>query len=240
MFIKVFLVLSVLFSLPVFAIDDFTHESEFSSISSRGNSPYESYLTKTSNRIVIDKMHDVTFGGHYSYGSINDDQLEIARNWDVNAKYLTAVSEKTYAFLGGVVEGDEFAGYSERNNIDLGFTTKYLNADDLKIYFEYGLRHSVEVPIDGSAARKDQKARLYSQVDETISESSSYGFWIEYIPNFTSPDDYMINFEPSFRVVINTIFSLKVAYKGMYDNVPAIESRKYYDETYTTSLLAKF
>ena len=240
MFIRFFFTVASLAILPAYAIEDFTHESEFASITSRGNTPYESYLTKTSNRIIIDKMHDVTFGGHYSYGSINDEQIEIARNWDVNVKYLSAISEKTYAFLGGVVEGDEFAGYSERNNIDLGFTTKYLNSDDLKLYFEYGYRQTVEVPIDNSKIRKDHKLRFYSQVDETISENASYGLWLEYIPNLTTNEDYMINFEPSFRVVINKIFSLKVAYKGMYDNVPAIEARKYYDETYTTSLLAKF
>lgn len=240
MFIRIFLLISSLLPTLVLAIDDFTHESEFSSISSRGNSPYESYLTKTSNRIIYDKMHDITFGGHYSYGTISDAQVEIARNWDVNFKYLTGISKRTYIFLGTVVEGNRFAGFSERNNIDLGFTTKFKNRDDFKIYFEYGFRHTVEVPINGGGVRKDQKLRFLGKIDKSISATSSYGVWVEYIPNLTTPKDYMIYYEPSLRVVINSIFSLKVAYKGMYDNLPAISSRKYYDETYTTSLLAKF
>jgi putative salt-induced outer membrane protein YdiY len=240
MFIRIFLILFSLSFSPLYAIEDFTHESEFSSVASRGNSPYESYLTKTSNRIIIDRMHDVTFGGHYAYGSINDEQLEIARNWDFNAKYLAAISEKTYGFFGGVVEGDEFAGYSERNNIDLGLSTKYIYTDDFKLYVEYGYRQTVEVPIDNSETRKDQKLRFYGKIDEKISENASYTFWLEYIPNLTTPEDYMINLEPALRVTITKIFSLKVAYKAMYDNMPAIETRKYLDETYTTSLLAKF
>lgn len=240
MFILIILLISLFISIPVFAIDDFTHESEFSSISSRGNSPYESYLTKTCNRVIYDKMHDITFGGHYSYGTISDAQIEIARNWDVNTKYLTAISKKTYVFLGGVVEGNQFAGFSERNNIDLGLTIKYINRDNFKIYLEYGFRHTVELPIGNTNTRKDQKLRFLGKVDKSISTNASYGFWVEYIPNLTTPVDYMVNFEPSLRVVINSIFSLKVAYKGMYDNRLAIASRKYYDETYRTSLLAKF
>lgn len=239
MFIRLFFILISINISAAYAIEDFTHESQFSSIATRGNSPYESYLTKTSNRIVFDKMHDITFGGHYAYGSINDEQLEIARNWDFNAKYLSAISEKAYGFLGGVVEGDEFAGFSERNNIDLGLSTKYKNSDDLKIYFEYGYRQTVEVPIEG-ATRKDQKLRLYGKIDEKLTETTSYTFWLEYQPNLTTPDDYMINLEPAFRVMINKIFSLKVAYQALYDNMPAIPSRRYLDETYTTSLLAKF
>lgn len=223
-----------------FGIQDFEHKSEFSSATSRGNSPYESYNTKTTNRVILDKMHDITFGGHYTYGSINEDQLEIARNWDANFKYLTAFTKKNYAFLGFVVEGDEFAGYSERNNIDLGVSTKYIDTDVFKIYFEYGYRQTVEVPIDSSGTNKDQKLRFYAVLDDEITKNSSFNFWLEYVPNLSRTDDYLINFEPSFRVAVNSIFSLKIAYKGMYDNLPAIESRKYYDETYTTSLLAKF
>jgi putative salt-induced outer membrane protein YdiY len=230
----------LIFPVTVWGLDDFTHESEFSSIRSRGNTPYETYLTKVSNKLVIDKMHDVTFGGHYSYGSIGDNEVEIARNWDINAKYLSAISVKTYAFLGAVVEGNEFAGFSERNNIDLGFRTTFIENDDITLSTEYGYRQTVEVPTDGSKTNKDQKVRLYGKIDEKLTQSASYAFWVEYIPNFTRPEDYMINFEPSLRVAINNIFSLKVAYKGMYDNMPAIASRKYYDENYTTSLLAKF
>lgn len=239
MYILIFLQLLFVISLPSYGIDNFTHESEFSSVTSRGNTPYETYNTKTNNRIIVDSKHDVTFGGHYTYGTINDEQLEIARNWDVNTKYLTAITNKTYAFLGLVVEGDEYAGFSERNNIDLGFNTKYIDRDDFKLYFDYGYRQTVEIPIEGET-RKDQKLRFYGKLEDKLNESTSYGLWIEYIPNLTTPEDYMISFEPSLRVAINSILSLKVSYKGMYDNMPAIEQRKYYDEIYTTSLLAKF
>lgn len=235
----IFLLLTMSFTVSAYTFESFTHESEFSSVTSRGNTPYETYNTKTSNRIVIDSMHDVTFGGHYTYGSINDQQFEIARNWDVNGKYLSAISKKTYGFLGVVVEGDEFAGFSERNNIDLGFNTKYIDRDDFKIYFEYGYRQTVEVPIEGET-RKDQKLRAYGKIEDELTENTSYGFWLEYIPNLTTPEDYMISLEPSFRVAINSILFLKVSYRGMYDNMPAIEQRRYLDEIYSTSLLAKF
>ena len=64
-------------------------------------------------------------------------------------------------------------------------------------------------------------------------------------PNFSESDDYLISFEPSIAVAMNKTFSLKVAYKGDYDNEPAVdadsgERNEYLDYTTTTSLIAKF
>jgi putative salt-induced outer membrane protein YdiY len=234
------LILLMIFSSSSFAFENFTHESEASILASKGNSPFAIYNLITRNNFKIDSQHEATLGGHYKLSTINDEEFEIARNWDINAKYLVAISKKTYAFLGGTIEGDEFAGYSERSNIDVGAEYKFINTDDYKMIFQYGLRQTVEVPTDSSGANKDHKARLYTRIDDVINSNSDYAFWIEYIPNFTTPDDYMINFEPSYRISLSKVFSLKLSYKGIYDNVPAIESRKYFDSYYTTSLLARF
>jgi putative salt-induced outer membrane protein YdiY len=237
---NIILILLITLASNLFAYDDFTHESEASINGSQGNSPYDAYNFFTRNKLKIDSQHEAVLAGHYSLSTINDEQFEIARNWDINGKYLVALSKKLYAFLGFVVEGDEFAGYSERNNIDLGAEHKFIYTDKYKMIFQYGLRQTVEVPIDGRGADKDQKARFYSRIDNEINSTSDYAFWIEYIPNFSTPEDYMINFEPSYRISLTRIFSLKLSYKGVYDNEPAIASRRYFDSFYRTSLLAKF
>jgi len=237
---KILLILLSFIAQSLFAFEDFTHESEAAVNGSQGNSPYDAYNFFTRNKFKIDTQHEATIGGHYALSTINDEQFEIARNWDINGKYLVAISKKTYGFIGAAVEGDEFAGYSERNNVDLGAEYKFINTDKYKMIFQYGLRQTVEVPIDGSGADKDQKARFYSRIDDVINANSDYAFWLEYIPNFSTPKDYMINFEPSYRISLSKIFSLKLSYRGVYDNEPAIASRRYFDSFYRTSLLAKF
>ncbi|MBA2405049.1 MAG: DUF481 domain-containing protein, partial [Bdellovibrionales bacterium] len=67
-----------------------------------------------------------------------------------------------------------------------------------------------------------------------------YRLWAEYVPNFTNSDDYLVNYEASAMAIMTSMLSLKVAYKGLYDDDPAIEGNKNYDYTYTTSLVAKF
>jgi putative salt-induced outer membrane protein YdiY len=86
----------------------------------------------------------------------------------------------------------------------------------------------------------DHKARLYNEYDEKYSETLQYKFWLKYVPNFTDGKDYLINGEASITSILNSTFSLKVAYKGMYDNSPAKSGFKNYDYLTTTSLVAKF
>jgi putative salt-induced outer membrane protein len=217
----------------------FAHESEASIVAATGNSPFETYNLKSTNNYEM-KRQEIVFGGHYQLGTIGDDKIEIARNWDVNAKYARTIDKVLEGFLGGQVEGDEFAGYSERNNIDLGFVWKHVNTDDRKFRSELSYRHTVEVVIDGQGINEDNKLRLYSLFEDKVNANVRFKFWLEYIPNLTTPEDYMVNFEPSMQVTLSKILSLKLSYKGMYDNLPAIAERRYFDAFYSTSLIAKF
>jgi putative salt-induced outer membrane protein len=86
----------------------------------------------------------------------------------------------------------------------------------------------------------DNKARLYNEFNHKFSETVQYKFWLEYVPNFTQSKDYLVNAEASLTSILTSMFSLKVAYKGMYDNLPAVSGYKNYDYATTTSLVAKF
>ena len=245
--LKIFIILLTLQTLMLntdnvnaATLDDFTHESSLSVVAGQGNSPFATYNAAVKNDLIFDKAHHMIIGGHYTLSTINAEEVEIARNWNFNTKYLVLISKTSEAFIGASSEGDEFAGYSERNNIDIGLNTRLIDKDEFHFNIEYGYRSSVEVSTDGTGADKDEKLRFYLYIDEKLGENISYAFWVEYISNLTTDEDYMINFEPSFRVSLTKIFFLKLSYKGMYDNQPAVEGRKYLDTYYTTSLLAKF
>lgn len=220
------------------ASNKFSHESEASIVASAGNSPFETYNFKTTNDYEW-AQNEFIFGGHYQLGTIGDAQVEVARNWDFSGKVSRDIDKVLKGFLGGQVEGDRFAGYSERNNLDLGLVWKHIDNDKEKFRSELSFRQTTELTLLGEI-NKDTKVRIYSQYEDKINENVRYKLWVEYLPNFTTPNDYMLNFEPSIQVTLNNIFSLKLSYKGMYDNQPAVATRKYFDAFYSTSLIAKF
>ena len=220
------------------AVNQLSHESEVSIVASSGNSPFETYNFKTTNDYEW-TQYEINFGGHYQLGTVGDTQTEVARNWDVAGNFTKNIDKVLKGLIGAQIEGDRFAGYSERNNLDLGFVWKHINTDIVKFRSELSFRQTVEVPLEGSI-NKDSKMRLFLQYEDKLNENVRYKVWVEYLPNFTTPDDYMLNFEPSLQVTLSSIFSLKLSYKGMYDNRPAISTRKYLDAFYSTSLIAKF
>lgn len=231
-----------------------TNESELSLIQSGGNSSVETYNAKTEFSLKKEKR-SYSFGGHYTLGSsekILDDgekeKIESARNWDAHTRYEQELSKNFGGFLGLQYEGDEFSGYKQRENIDLGAKYTLTKSDRVKSFLELGARYTVERKVTRDEDNEDvfryTKGRLYYEFSRKSSDSLSYKFWTEYIPNFTENEDYMVSFEPSINYVLSSTFSLKTAYKGVYDNQPSLDKfnnrNEYLDYTFTTSLLAKF
>lgn len=170
--------------------------------------------------------------------------IESARNWDVKAKYEHTLTKYIDGFLAIQYQGNEFSGYKQRENIDLGAKYILKNTDKTQSFFELGARYTIEMKVVRDDKNEDvfnfSKGRLYYEIVHKKSEDLSYKFWIEYLPNFTESEDYLITYEPSVAFILSNTFSLKTAYKAMYDNLPNIEGNKYTDYTFTTSLLAKF
>lgn len=243
----------LLFLVPalVMAETKFSNESEVSIIQTGGNSSVETYNAKTLSKWARTKR-TYSFGGHYTLGSSEQtdevtgdkETIESARNWDVMAKYEQILSGKLSGYLAIQYQGDKFSGYNQRENLDLGAKYTIKNTDKTKSFAELGARYTIEKRIqedeDGEDKFNFTKARLYYEIAHKKSESLSYKFWFEYLPNFTDTEDYIITYEPSVAFVLSSTFSLKTAYKAIYDNVPNVEGFKNTDYTFTTSLLAKF
>lgn len=222
---------------PVIALAQLTNESELAIIQTGGNSELQTTNAKTTNIWKMDRRQ-YRFGGHYIYGETKE--AVSARNWDINGKFEQEVSPHVSYYLGEVLEGNRFTGIKTRYNSDAGLKYFFIKTD-LKNYFaELGYRYAIEDRYDPEPNTYDNKARLYNELNHKVSETVQYKFWLEYIPNFTEGSDYLVNGEASITTILNSIFSLKVAYLGMYDNLPAQDGFKNYDYTTTTSLVAKF
>lgn len=239
--------------LPVFAFAEtkFSNESEVSIVQTGGNSTVETYNAKTLSKWEKAKR-SYSLGGHYTLGTSEQtdettgdtENAESARNWDVNLKYDQKLTKTIDGFAAIQYEGDKFAGYNQRENLDVGLKHIMKNTDKLKTFIEAGARYTIERRVERNEDNEDvlnfTKGRLYYEISHQKNESLSYKFWVEYLPNFTEAQDYMISYEPSIAFVLDGNFSLKTAYKAIYDNEPNVEGNEYTDYTFTTSLLAKF
>lgn len=232
---KLLIVLLGLLSLDSWA--QFTHESELSLVQTGGNSDVQTNNFKTTN-LYKWVANQVKFGGHYIYGETENGVS--ARNWDVNGKYERVLSPHLSLTAGEIIEGNKFTGIKARYNSDLGVKYYYIKTDLKNFFSELGYRYSIEDRYEPLPNTFDNKARLYNEFSHKISETVQYKLWLEYIPNFTESNDYLINGEASLTSILNSVFSLKVAYLGMYDNRPAFLGFKNYDYMTTTSLVAKF
>lgn len=227
--------LIALVSLPAFA--QLTNESELSLIQSGGNAEAQTTNARTTNTYKWDK-YSALFGGHYTYGE-NADNVSV-RNWDINGKSERVLSPKFSIVLGEIIEGNRFTDIKARYNSDLGLKYYYDKTDVLNFFSEISYRYTVEDRYSDIGNTYDHKARLYSEYDRKYSETLQYKFLLEYVPNFSDGHDYLVNGEVSMTAILNTRFSLKVAYRGMYDNSPANPAFKNYDYLTTTALVAKF
>ncbi len=232
---RLLFLLSLLFSSVAFA--QYANESELAMVQTGGNSTVQTINSKNANSIQWD-LNKMTFGGHYSYG--DNKEAVTVRNWDLNVKYERELNHKISLVGGEIIEGNKFTAIKARYNSDLGLRYYYIKTDLKAFFSEISYRYAIEDRDPPADNLYDNKGRFYNEYRHKYSETLQYKIWIDYIPNFTDGKDYLVNGEASVTAILTSMFSLKVAYMGMYDNKPALPGFKNYDYTTTTGLLAKF
>ncbi len=232
---KVIIAALALLSLPAFA--KLTHESELAIIAAGGNTDLQTTNAATKNKYEFEGRSTVLFGGHYTYGE-NEGALS-ARNWDMNGKYEFAITDRFSAITGETIEGNRFQDVKARYNSDLGAKYFLMKEDNQDFFMELAYRYTAEDRYSSENVYQ-QKARTYAEWNKKQSATLQWKLWLEYLPNFTAGSDWMLTGEASMTAILTSMFSLKVAYKGLYDNLPASAGLKNYDYITTTSLVAKF
>lgn len=235
--------------MPLQAMSKFSNESELSLLQTGGNTNLETYNISTKSTKKFEKRV-LSLSGHYTFGTSeveNNGQtqtVESARNWDAKLTYEQVLTKRVNGVVAIQYEGDEFSGFKQRENTDIGGKYKLIETDKMNSFFEAGFRYSVEKTTTRNEDNKDifyyNKGRFYYEISHKLQSNLQYKFWLEYLPNFSESEDYLINFEPSLSVTLSDTFSLKMAYKGKYDNEPNVDGYEYMDWTYTTSLIANF
>lgn len=234
--VKASLALLFLLSLPAHAA--LTSEDEASMVTAGGNSQLKTYNALSKNKYEFTSKNAMLFGGHYTYGE-SAGALS-ARNWDLNDKYEHPYTEHLSLIFGEVIEGNNFQRVKARYNSDLG-ARYYISKNDIQQWFgELSYRYVAEDRFSPDPNVYQSKARAYTEWARKQSETLQWKLWLEYLPNFTDGRDWMLTGEASMTAILNSVFSMKLAYKGLYDNLTAQPGLKNYDYITTTSLVAKF
>lgn len=210
-------------------------EAEAGAILSSGNSDSESYAAKIKTVYTQDKNVYTGFG-HYIKTQANG--TESARNWDAGLRYERDFTDYLGAFAGQKIESDFYAGYLQRDSSDLGLKYFLIKTDDMKWTAEAGYRYSKTQPASGSVSF-DNYLRLYTEFTKALDKTLAFKYWAEYLPNMTDGKAFQVNTEASINVMLNSTFSLKMAYLLQYQNVPP-SGGKYSATTTTMNLVAKF
>lgn len=230
------LICCLLFSNHSFAAEaPFTGEAEAGLVTVSGNNESESYNAKAKSVFT----HEANvYTGYGRYLKTNSNGVESARNWEAGLRYERELSDYFGVFVGQKAESDIFNGYIQRDSTDAGLKYSFIKSDDTKWFAEAGYRYQKILPTLGSITH-DNMGRLYTEFSKAIEKNLAFKYWAEYLPNFTKTDAYLANTEASLNVMINSMFSLKMAYLLQYQNLPA-GGGKYTTNTTTMNLVAKF
>lgn len=238
---KLFVIGSLIlfFSMPGFAAEPttppWTGEAEAGTIIVSGNNDSESYNAKAKTSFTEGRNTYVISGRYLKTTSL---YVESARNWDASFRYEHALTDYLSVYLGQKAESDIFNGYTQRDSTDLGLKYFLTKTDEITWTVEAGIRYQVTNPTVG-VNTFDNMGRAYTEYNHKYREELAFKYLLEYLPNLTTPDAYLINSEGSLNFMLNTTFSLKFAYLVQYQNVIPIGA-KYATTTTTTNLVAKF
>lgn len=232
---RLFSIIFCLFSLSAYG--QFSSEDALSIVQTGGNTNLSTYIATSKNAYTLDK-NIFKLNGKYTYGEAAN--IRNAEQWEILLRYDRDLNKKFGVYLSEEALANRFAGIKRRYNTDVGGKYQLYKSEKNTTHAEAGYRYTIEQKEDETVEDdKDSQGRLFVQTDQQFKKDITARFWVEYIPNFTESENYLINMEPSARVALTSMFSLKVAYLWNFDNQPVPGNSKY-DYTYTTSLIAKF
>ncbi len=213
------------------------HESELGIVTVSGNTDSESYNAKEKTVYNFDQ-NAITSTARFL--ETKTAGVESAKQWEAALRYERILSDLWSLFTQHGAESDRYAGYTQRDNTDLGGKYVIIKSDTESLFSEAGSRYTKTLSAVGAATKYESYGRLYTEYSRKLNDSVSGKFWIEYLPNFTKSKAYLVNYEPSMTVMLNSNFSLKLAYLVKFHNETLVAGEKKEDTAFSTALVAKF
>ena len=234
-------------STAVLAQDNsFSSESEAGVIVNQGNTESQSVTFKTLNKYTLLENYNLSLRGEYfqTKGEVGGVSELTSENSLAELKGERLFNEKLGAFALGSWAKDNFRGFEKRIEGGLGLSYHFIKSDTLKFFTEQGYSFRQETASGPASGPVSDTSfwRSYFELSNKFSDTLSAKVWLESKLNVENTEDIEIRFEPSLDVILSGNFSLGLAYRLSYDNVPpdATPARERLDHLYTTTLKVKF
>lgn len=221
------------------AATGWSHESELGVILVGGNS---SILSVNANQNTKRSFGLNSLSFQTSYQVASAESTLTTRVWRAGLRYDRQIFKDFNLFLSNDWRGNTFAGFIYQTNVDAGgkyFWVRAKKQGEFEFFTELGYRTQVIRAIDLSQI-VNHSLRTFFQVEKGIGPNATARFWVEVVPEFSDIEDLQVNLEPSVRVSLSSVISMKVAYLVNFDNVPPSEGLERIDSTFTTSLVARY
>lgn len=216
-------------------VSPWKNESELSAVLVSGNTDSQSTSFKQNTSYTFSRNTLVAKG---RYLSTQTSGTVTANAWDASGRYERALSTYWSVYTSYGAESDRFAGYVQRNSWDLGGKYFFVKKENSEFIGEAGYRYTdTYTP---PSHKYENFGRLYSQYNRKFSKTAEYKLWVEYLPNFTNSDAYLINAEPSLSAALSGVFSVKMSYLLKYQGVLPPGFQEHLDTTYSTALVANW
>lgn len=216
--------------------DGLKNESEVTLVDAKGNSISNAFGAKQQDAFM---WSGNVVKGQVRYFSSTSNNVESARSWDLGLRYERELTSVFSIYAGQGLESDSFAGFDRRYNSDLGIRYVLKKTSELNWAAEAGYRYTDQHNSNMSIL-DSSFGRLYSEAVYTMTETATAKLWVEYLPNFSHSEAYLMNSEASVSASLSALLSLKVAYLMKYNNAPPAPATQFLDRLLTTSLIAKF
>ena len=234
---KLFIITSLAIVVHAEDKSPWTDESELGIVKVSGNTDSESYSAKQKTTYTFD-LNVLSLSGRYLETKAAG--IQTAKSWEGAARFDRILTDVWSVFIQQGAESDYFAGYTQRDNSDIGAKYTLIKSETENLFSEFGYRYSKTLSSIVADTKHANYGRFYTEYSRKLNAAVSAKFWLEYLPNFTKSEAYLLNYEPSLSVMLNSMLSLKVAYLVKSHNFTVLPTEKKDDTTFSTALVAKF
>lgn len=228
------------------AAENWSSENEAGVVVNQGNAESQAVSLKSLNKYKLTEKDNFALRGEYnqSKGQINGTTELTSENSLVELKYERLISEMFGAFIIGSWSKDNFRGFEQRYEFGPGLSYHFIKSDNRNFFTEQGYlyRRDTAYLIGPATGPKStiNFYRAYFEANNKFNEALSGKIWVETKLNLEDTEDVEVRVEPSLDVILSGNFSLGLAFRYSFDNVPAIATALRVDKMYMTTLKAKF
>lgn len=169
----------------------------------------------------------------------SQDDLESAKSWGLGLRYDRRLEDRLVLFAAQMLESDRFAAYLQRYNTDLGAGILIYQWDQITWNGEGGYRYMFENRLDQSQFDY-HSLRMASEVLASFNPRVTGRFWLEFLPNLTDAENWLLNADASLISSMSERLSLRLGYGIRFDHQPNPGANQTTDTVFTTSLVAQW